>query len=110
MSVGRNAPCPCGSGFKSKHCCEGKERTFFTPVVLLLILIVGGVAAAAVIGTFKSGPRAGTGRVWSPEHGHYHNVGGSQAHPNRTPTPRPSGPAPAGKVWSTDHGHWHDAP
>jgi len=23
--VGRNAPCPCGSGLKYKRCCEGKE-------------------------------------------------------------------------------------
>jgi Flp pilus assembly protein TadD len=24
MSVGRNEPCPCGSGSKFKHCCHGK--------------------------------------------------------------------------------------
>ena len=24
MSSGRNAPCPCGSGKKYKHCCAGK--------------------------------------------------------------------------------------
>jgi len=23
--VGRNEPCPCGSGKKYKHCCMGKE-------------------------------------------------------------------------------------
>ena len=23
--IGRNAPCPCGSGKKYKRCCEGKE-------------------------------------------------------------------------------------
>ena len=23
--IGRNAPCPCGSGKKYKHCCEQKE-------------------------------------------------------------------------------------
>ena len=25
VSVGRNDPCPCGSGKKYKHCCQGKE-------------------------------------------------------------------------------------
>ena len=25
MSVGRNDPCPCGSGKKFKHCCQGKS-------------------------------------------------------------------------------------
>ena len=23
--IGRNAPCPCGSGLKYKRCCEGKD-------------------------------------------------------------------------------------
>ncbi len=26
MKIGRNAPCPCGSGRKYKHCCEAKDR------------------------------------------------------------------------------------
>lgn len=25
VKVGRNSPCPCGSGKKYKHCCETKE-------------------------------------------------------------------------------------
>lgn len=25
IRVGRNDPCPCGSGKKSKHCCRGKR-------------------------------------------------------------------------------------
>jgi hypothetical protein len=25
MKVGRNDPCPCGSGKKYKHCCYGKD-------------------------------------------------------------------------------------
>jgi len=24
--IGRNTPCPCGSGKKYKHCCERKEK------------------------------------------------------------------------------------
>lgn len=26
--VGRNSPCPCGSGKKYKHCCEYKEKVW----------------------------------------------------------------------------------
>lgn len=29
--IGRNDPCPCGSGKKYKHCCYGKETPSFTP-------------------------------------------------------------------------------
>jgi hypothetical protein len=29
--IGRNDPCPCGSGKKYKHCCYGKEAPAFTP-------------------------------------------------------------------------------
>lgn len=36
MSPSRNAPCPCGSGKKTKHCCESKNerRAFVTPAEL----------------------------------------------------------------------------
>jgi hypothetical protein len=49
------------------------------------------------------------GRVWSPEHGHYHDVDGGETRSAARSVPRPPGPAPPGKVWSPDHGHWHDA-
>src|SRR5271157_1044572 len=29
--VGRNDPCPCGSGKKYKHCCQGKDAHGFSP-------------------------------------------------------------------------------
>jgi len=28
-AIGRNDPCPCGSGKKFKHCCMGKETTLY---------------------------------------------------------------------------------
>lgn len=43
------------------------------------------------------------GKVWSADHGHWHDA-------PRAPASQPPGPAPEGKVWSADHGHWHDAP
>jgi yecA family protein len=30
MTIGRNAPCPCGSGKKYKHCCIAGDRTAYT--------------------------------------------------------------------------------
>ncbi len=69
------------------------------------------------------------GKVWSPEHGHWHDAPGAApqqvvipATPASAPpappvspapgqlTPQPDGPVPPGKVWSPEHGHWHDAP
>jgi hypothetical protein len=74
---------------------------------------------AASAATPQPGP-APKGKVWSPEHGHWHDAPGAQATTNpagqpagqtaRPLTPQPDGPAPEGKVWSAEHGHWHDAP
>ena len=146
----RNAPCPCGSGKKNKNCC-GRSASFLNAgqkrVIVLSALVIAGLVAAVMIfannepplsptlsptafptGTQSSsaqgrppGP-APAGKVWSPEHGHWHDASG--ATPTTIPagqpfgqpsvpgtqfTPQPPGPAPAGKVWSTQHGHWHDA-
>lgn len=83
-------------------------------------------------GTPQPGP-APPGKVWSPEHGHWHDqpgatppsAGQSQqvklpapqkpgvAGPNQPAaanTPQPPGIAPEGKVWSPEHGHYHDPP
>lgn len=32
MSLGRNSPCPCGSGKKFKHCCQVKAASLVPPV------------------------------------------------------------------------------
>lgn len=91
-----------------------------------------GSAAAPPPGQNIPEPQGGTpaGKVWSPEHGHYHDIGSSAGQsatpvPGQSPlpapgtspiqpgivnTPQPPGPVPAGKVWSPEHGHWHDAP
>jgi SEC-C motif len=31
VRVGRNDPCPCGSGRKYKHCCQAKAPAAFSP-------------------------------------------------------------------------------
>jgi hypothetical protein len=75
--IGRNDPCPCGSGQKYKNCCEGNEpwhkRT--TTLVLLVVLLLGLVAVAWT--SFSNPNRVSpdnppAGKVWSEEHGHYH--------------------------------------
>jgi hypothetical protein len=77
------------------------------------------------------------GKVWSAEHGHWHDVSAvgditldpiplsqtpqpegpilpgkvwsdEHSHLHDVP-PRPEGPTPPGKVWSDEHSHWHDA-
>ena len=80
MSAGRNTPCPCGSGKKYKHCCALKDsraraqRSLWTGVLLAVVLL-GGLLIAGVTFT-QSGDREATSgnRVWSEEHGHWHNV------------------------------------
>lgn len=73
--LGRNDLCACGSGKKFKHCCEGKTASTKSSRVLLVVvvgLILGGIAAGVL--SFRESASAGPmpGKVWSPEHGHYH--------------------------------------
>ena len=78
MEVGRNDPCPCGSGLKYKKCCQGKQQTWSVGAVLVLVVlglvfIVGGYALWVNL-TSPDAPRAvQRQRVWSQEHGHYHD-------------------------------------
>ena len=82
MSVGRNEPCPCGSGKKHKHCCAGKAKrtpqSIWTSVLVGLVLL-GGLFFAGVT-LFQDDSAASetegvtNGRVWSEEHGHWHDA------------------------------------
>jgi hypothetical protein len=73
--IGRNDLCACGSGKKFKNCCEGKSSARRTSNVLLVVVaaaVIGGIAAGVL--SFREAASAGPapGKVWSPEHGHYH--------------------------------------
>lgn len=74
--AGRNDPCPCGSGKKSKRCCQVKQQSsgWTSKVLLGLVLaaLIGGLLAG--IASFNDAQPAGPppGQVWSQEHGHYH--------------------------------------
>lgn len=73
---GRNDVCGCGSGKKFKNCCEGKTTgsTWRSRVLMVLVAaaIVGAVAAGVLSYGESASATAMPGKVWSPEHGHYH--------------------------------------
>ena len=77
MATGRNEPCPCGSGKKYKHCCEGKRGSSNSS--RLLIAAIAAVVLVAIL-AIMSNSREGSApsRVWSPEHGHYHDASGRE--------------------------------
>ena len=97
MKPGRNDPCPCGSGKKYKHCCETKAGPMSRHKSLVLVagvvIIAGGIWFGNTLFFTDSGSSPqGTpppGKVWSPEHGHYHDapVGQLLADSAQTDTP-----------------------
>ena len=108
MSISRNDPCPCGSGYKYKQCCmDAKPAPRWTTMVVgtLFAVVLGAGLVAAVMDYFSADSGDATRQVWSEEHKHWHTVGAGSG----TPGPQPPGPVPPGKVWSAEHGHWHDA-
>jgi len=76
--TGRNEQCPCGSGKKYKHCHANVSSS--TRSSRVLMVIVGGAVLAALAAGVASftGERTSGVRIWSPEHGHYHNEAGVQ--------------------------------
>ena len=70
--VGRNDPCPCGSGKKYKHCHESKADglTSWQKVDLVIVAVTAIAGLVLAISNRSDEPRP-TG-VWSAEHGHYH--------------------------------------
>ena len=109
MGAQRNEPCPCGSGKKFKQCCEGKRQSSSQWLALVSVIIFAIAAVWVVAGVMRRSAEPApaddplSGRVWSEEHGHWHDAPGTPG------TARPPGPAPPGKIWSAEHGHWHDA-
>lgn len=108
MKVGRNDPCPCGSGKKLKHCCAARaQRRAETRDSLAkgIVYIVGPlavvVAGAVLVSTLFGNPVGddGLARIWSAEHGHWHVV-----LPDGTQTE-----IKPGMVWDAEHGHFHQA-
>ncbi len=74
-AIGRNAPCPCGSGKKYKRCCANKAAkmpvTMRLAIAAVAVCLIGG-AILILTQLDDIQPGAPAGRVWSPEHGHFH--------------------------------------
>lgn len=73
--IGRNAPCPCGSGKKYKKCCAGKnDLTAETLVDEDLVRIIASAfnqgvvrADAAEFGTYEREWKYKLGNLWNPD-------------------------------------------
>ncbi len=79
--VGRNDRCPCGSGKKYKHCCEGKAGRLSAAgwvTIAALVLAVGVLVYFLVNAAQNDGSGSArrrpcpAGQVWSAQHGHCH--------------------------------------
>jgi SEC-C motif len=73
--AGRNDLCACGSGKKFKRCCaikQQKARGSRLMTIVVFAVIAGGIAAAIASFSEEGSSIPTAGKVWSPEHGHYH--------------------------------------
>ena len=73
---GRNEACDCGSGKKFKHCCALKAGR--GPSRLVLALVAGAILVVIVLAIVSGRNDSAPGRVWSAEHGHYHDASGRE--------------------------------
>ncbi|MGK7390721.1 MAG: SEC-C metal-binding domain-containing protein [Candidatus Cyclobacteriaceae bacterium M2_1C_046] len=89
-NIGRNAPCHCGSGKKYKNChlVSDHEKDSKNKSYLVAGIIIAFIAIAALLIYSKSDSTTTTrttttttappgeapaGKVWSAEHGHWHD-------------------------------------
>lgn len=75
-AIGRNEPCPCGSGVKYKRCCALKPQkaslgSRIAISVIGLMLLTGAVFMLVSLND-DGGGTLQPERVWSEEHGHWH--------------------------------------
>ncbi len=72
--AGRNDLCPCGSGKKSKRCCQAKPSTGRSSKVMLgvVLAVIAGAVIAGIMSFNEGSTGPAPGKVWSQEHGHYH--------------------------------------
>ena len=74
-AVGRNAPCPCGSGLKYKRCCALKpaRSSLSSRILMSLIGLMLLAGAAFMIISLRDGAGDGVtpARVWHGDHWDY---------------------------------------
>ena len=77
-TVGRNDPCPCGSGKKYKNCCQGAGRPTTTGTSKTTMYVLGAVVLLGLVLMTISLVGGGGGRacppgqIWDAAHGHCH--------------------------------------
>lgn len=75
-AIGRNDPCPCGSGKKYKQCCLNKAEKMSLSMRLAItavgVCLLGGLIIILTTVDDVDPGATPAGRVWSPEHGHWH--------------------------------------
>ena len=77
-TIGRNEPCPCGSGRKYKQCCQGKggpaasAGSKATMIVIGAILFLGAVILTISLVAGGGGSACPPGQVFDASHGHCH--------------------------------------
>ena len=78
-TLGRNERCHCGSGRKFKK-CHGLKTDEQRTARFLMIVVGGTLVAALVVGmaSFRGNTASSGVRVWSAEHGHYHDATGRE--------------------------------
>lgn len=71
----RNARCHCGSGKKFKN-CHGANMTAPAgrKIPTVYYFIAAAVLVVALLAVWKQADKPAPGRVWSEEHGHWHDV------------------------------------
>ena len=58
---------------KAKRCCQAKTATSWgTRIMVVLVVAILTGAIFIGLGSVGDEPAPGAGKVWSPEHGHYH--------------------------------------
>ena len=72
--VGRNDPCPCGSGRKYNQCCAHKQERMSRVSQVAIVGVIVAIAVVLVYTVTADRGNAGGRQVWDPSHGHYHTV------------------------------------
>ncbi len=132
-NVGRNDPCPCGSGLKYKQCHEGKvnlnvkgRRGWVLGAVVVAVLALvawgfmrsqarpvanRGIAAPPNTASTATGTATGTSPLSSPGAVSPAPVSGAPATGPGAIAPEPwAYDAATNRHFDPAHGHWHDGP
>jgi hypothetical protein len=76
MHIGRNDPCPCGSGRKYKKCCLGKNAVMplYQKLLLAMIGLIVVVSSVIVVTSLRNHEPSSARPIWSEEHRHWHRA------------------------------------